>query len=305
MGTRACKGLLKAPVCSEKPLVVVYLQGAPGCSVFPQKGILPEFCATRLSRREKNYVKSPPERVPGDKFLSWLWKMSWNFRKFGEWQILSHFPCENMKENLPPKTFTLGGGGKNAKFHHLNLLGAALRKKKGPLRRFSAYFPVFKAEKGPNKSAPNPGYQWYARKSGKSPAQFPVQEACRSPYRRAYRRAHWSRARSRARVARISGISHPTARGGRQKGIGKKVTKSVRKSDKKVTKRWPKQKKVIHPLLRTPFCGSLVSQKRSGDPNPQYFFKSTAVQMGGVLPYKWEAYRSMGGALQGFPFYEA
>ena len=24
--------------------------------------------------------------------------------------------------------FTLGGGGKNAKFHHLNLLGAALRK---------------------------------------------------------------------------------------------------------------------------------------------------------------------------------
>ena len=31
-------------------------------------------------------------------------------------------------------------------------------------------------------------------------------------------------------------------------------------------------------------------QKRSGDPNPQYFLKSTAVQMGGVLPYKWEAY---------------
>ena len=40
------------------------------------------------------------------------------------------------------------------------------------------------------------------------------------------------------------------------------------------------------------------NQKRSGDPNPQYFAKSTAVQiakstavqMGGVLPYKWEAY---------------
>ena len=40
------------------------------------------------------------------------------------------------------------------------------------------------------------------------------------------------------------------------------------------------------------------SQKRSGDPNPQYFSKSiavqiggrTAVQMGGVLQYKWEAY---------------
>ena len=31
-------------------------------------------------------------------------------------------------------------------------------------------------------------------------------------------------------------------------------------------------------------------QKHSGDPNPQYFSKSTAVQMGGVLPYKWEAY---------------
>ena len=30
------------------------------------------------------------------------------------------------------------------------------------------------------------------------------------------------------------------------------------------------------------FC----SQKRSGDLNPQYFSKSTAVQMGGVLPYK-------------------
>ena len=44
---------------------------------------------------------------------------------------------------------------------------------------------------------------------------------------------------------------------------------------------------------------SRVFQKRSGDPNPQYFSKSTAcrtnggrtaVQMGGVLQYKWEAY---------------
>ena len=33
-----------------------------------------------------------------------------------------------------------------------------------------------------------------------------------------------------------------------------------------------------------------ICQKRSGDPNPQYFSKSTAVQMGGVLQYKWEAY---------------
>ena len=44
-------------------------------------------------------------------------------------------------------------------------------------------------------------------------------------------------------------------------------------------------------------------QKRSGDPNPQYFSKSTAVQMGGVLPYKWEAYCSTNGRrTAGFPF---
>ena len=44
-------------------------------------------------------------------------------------------------------------------------------------------------------------------------------------------------------------------------------------------------------------------QKRSGDPNPQYFSKSTAVQMGGVLPYKWEAYCSTNGRrIAGFPF---
>ena len=43
--------------------------------------------------------------------------------------------------------------------------------------------------------------------------------------------------------------------------------------------------------------------KSSGDPNPQYFSKSTAVQMGGVLPYKWEAYCSTNGRrTAGFPF---
>ena len=54
-------------------------------------------------------------------------------------------------------------------------------------------------------------------------------------------------------------------------------------------------------------CQTFCIQKRSGDPNPQYFSKSTAVQMGSVLPYKWEAYCStkMGGVLQGFPFFEA
>ena len=31
-------------------------------------------------------------------------------------------------------------------------------------------------------------------------------------------------------------------------------------------------------------------QKRYGDPNPKYFSKSAAIQMGGVLPYEWEAY---------------
>ena len=46
-----------------------------------------------------------------------------------------------------------------------------------------------------------------------------------------------------------------------------------------------------------------LPQKRSGDPNPQYFSKSTAVQMGGVLPYKWEAYCSTNGRrIAGFPF---
>ena len=39
----------------------------------------------------------------------------------------------------------------------------------------------------------------------------------------------------------------------------------------------------------------IIDQKRSGDPNPQYFSKSTAVQMGCVLPYKWEAYCSTNG----------
>ena len=51
-------------------------------------------------------------------------------------------------------------------------------------------------------------------------------------------------------------------------------------------------------LLRKVFC-----QKCFGDPNPQYFSKSTAVQMGGVLPYKWEAYCSTNGRrTAGFPF---
>ena len=46
-------------------------------------------------------------------------------------------------------------------------------------------------------------------------------------------------------------------------------------------------------------CAILVHS----DPNPQYFSKSTAVQMGGVLPYKWEAYCSTNERrIAGFPF---
>ena len=49
--------------------------------------------------------------------------------------------------------------------------------------------------------------------------------------------------------------THPAAKGGRQKGIGKNVTKNVKKRDKIVTKRWPKPKKndlspFASPLLR-------------------------------------------------------
>ena len=37
--------------------------------------------------------------------------------------------------------------------------------------------------------------------------------------------------------------------------------------------------------------------------HPQYFLKSTAVQVGGVLPYKWEAYCSTNERrIVGFPF---
>ena len=47
-----------------------------------------------------------------------------------------------------------------------------------------------------------------------------------------------------------------------------------------------------------PLSKSTLNQKRSGDPKPPVFFQKycrtngsrTAVQMGGVLQYKWEAY---------------
>ena len=43
-------------------------------------------------------------------------------------------------------------------------------------------------------------------------------------------------------------------------------------------------------------------QELSGDPNPQCLLKSTAVQMGGVRPYKWERYCNTNGrCIVGFP----
>ena len=55
-------------------------------------------------------------------------------------------------------------------------------------------------------------------------------------------------------------------------------------------------------LLRR-VCVQPPYQKRSGDLNPQYFSQSTAVQMGGVLPYKWEVYCSTNGKrTAGCPF---
>ena len=58
-------------------------------------------------------------------------------------------------------------------------------------------------------------------------------------------------------------------------------------------------------LLPTDFCTlpRFLTQELSGDSNPQYFPKSTAVQMGGALPYKWEAYCSTNGRCTvGLPF---
>ena len=52
-------------------------------------------------------------------------------------------------------------------------------------------------------------------------------------------------------------VNHAAATRGRQKGIGKKVTKNVQKGDKLFTKSDRNRKKVTYPLLRTPFCGML------------------------------------------------
>ena len=56
-------------------------------------------------------------------------------------------------------------------------------------------------------------------------------------------------------------VSHPAAKGVRQKEFGKKSDeksdRSIRKSDQKVTERVPKTKKMIEVLLPTSFCGTL------------------------------------------------
>ena len=69
-------------------------------------------------------------------------------------------------------------------------------------------------------------------------------------------------------------------------GSGKQHRRILQRSFRVAVKVSPVFAVQEHPP-KPPFC-----QKRSGDPNPQYFSKSTAVQMGGVLPYEWEAYCS-------------
>ena len=56
-------------------------------------------------------------------------------------------------------------------------------------------------------------------------------------------------------------------------------------------------------VVRIIFNQARSHQELSGDPNPQHFLRSTAVQMEGVLPCKWEAYRSTNWRCSGgFPF---
>ena len=45
-----------------------------------------------------------------------------------------------------------------------------------------------------------------------------------------------------------------------------------------------------HMILRGQVLVLAFFQELSGDPNPQYFLKSTTIQMGGVLQYKWYVY---------------
>ena len=47
--------------------------------------------------------------------------------------------------------------------------------------------------------------------------------------------------------------------GGRQKAIGKKVTKNVQKSDQMVSKRWPKPKKMTYLFCDPPFPKNLLA----------------------------------------------
>ena len=59
-----------------------------------------------------------------------------NFKPFSLGKILKKISNQKSTE-----LFTLGGGGKNAKFHHLNLLGAALHKNfSGSSRKSQPYW---------------------------------------------------------------------------------------------------------------------------------------------------------------------
>ena len=73
------------------------------------------------------YTKSPPERAPGDKFISLPWRMWWSFRNLRGWQILSliflGFKRKKICHQKSTGFFTRLGGLKNPKFHHLDLLG--------------------------------------------------------------------------------------------------------------------------------------------------------------------------------------
>ena len=118
-----------------------------------------------------------------------------------------------------------------------------------------------------------------------------------------------------ATLSENSTRNHPAAKGVRKKEFGKKVTKksdrSMRKSDRNENEKKWSNSFCQPPFLRNPLenprskptLSSRWTMERSGDPNPQYFSKSTAVQMGGVLQYKWEAYYSTNGRrIAGFPF---
>ena len=82
-------------------------------------------------------------------------------------------------------------------------------------------------------------------------------------------------------------------------------------TDQKLTKNRPKVDPLRGVLVRvcclrgSTVCGWNKSGEHPGDHNHQDFPKSTAIQMGGVLRYKWEEYCDTNGYWQYFPFLRA